>query len=85
MANNGRVRQLDRKQAKQKSKKAAAKLPRIPSSFQLLRQTFSFLWQNWQVLTGIALVYSIINVIFAGNLLGSLNDSLNTIRQHQGV
>jgi len=63
-----------------------ARLP-IPNAFSLLLSSFKLLRENWQVLLGIAVVYTLFNVVLIQNLsttasLSVLKHNLNQLPAH---
>lgn len=68
-----------RQQSKQETKKAAQKRAKIPGGFCLTWQAIKILRIHWKPLGGIALVYAVINMIFASGISG-INASIDSIR-----
>lgn len=83
-AGTARVRQLTRKQTKEKLKKEAKKQAPIPSSFRLTRQTLSIL-RFWKPLGGIFLVYLVLNVIFTTGFISDLHTTAGNISSSHNV
>lgn len=74
-----RVRNLTRKQRREKAKKEVGKRPEIPGSFKLSQQVFKTMRTYWKPLGRIFLVYLILNIVLASGL-GNINNSVNTIK-----
>jgi len=75
-----RVRLLTKKQAKEKAKKEAYKESPIPNSFQLMAKVFRDFRKFWKPLSGILLVYLVLNIIFTTGFISNINSSVSTIR-----
>jgi hypothetical protein len=65
---DGRIRKLTKKQAKGKAKKEVKVRQPLPGAFRLTAGVCGFLAKNWKPLSGIVLVYLILNVIFASGI-----------------
>jgi hypothetical protein len=74
-----RTRRLTRGQKKQAAKKKAQKRAKLPGSFRLSWLALKTLRTYWKPLGGIALVYVILNVVFASGISG-LNSSIAGIK-----
>jgi hypothetical protein len=80
-AKGGRVRKLNRKQSRQKTKKEAASRAKLPGSFRLSAQVLKTIARFWKPLAGILLVYLVLNIIFASGLSG-LSSTTNDIKNN---
>lgn len=68
-----------RKLTKAEAKKAVQKRAKIPGSFRLTWQTVKTLRTHWKPLGGIALVYALLNLVFASGVSG-INASIDSIK-----
>lgn len=87
-AASARVRKLNRKQTRAKTKKEVHSRKPIPNVFRLTGQVFSIFKKFWRPLAGIVLVYLILNVVFASGIgslstaVGNIKDDLNSNSNH---
>ena len=79
-ASSVRVRNLTRKQQRQKAKKDAQKRPALPGSFRLTAEVFKTLRKYWKPLGGIVIIYTLLNIIFASGLISSISSNVHDIR-----
>lgn len=68
-----RLRKGTKRQKKVQSKRPASNL-KVPSSFGLLSKVYKLLKTNWQVLSGIFLIYLLLNIVFASGLSNVINN-----------
>lgn len=79
-AAGGRVRKLTRKQAKGKAKKEVRIRTPLPGSFRLTVHCFQIVRDHWRVLGGIAVVYLLLNIVFAGSI-SNVSTAFSDIKQ----
>jgi hypothetical protein len=74
----GRTRKLTKKQAKTKARTEIRRRKPVIGSFRLSWHVFKIFKQYWKTLSGIVLVYLILNVIFG--VLSNVNSTFDSIR-----
>lgn len=77
-----RVRKGTKKQEKKAAKKELASRSALPGSFRLTIEVMSTLKKFWRPLGGIFLVFLILNLIFAGSLIGNFRDIVSGVRDN---
>lgn len=75
-----RLRKGTRKQEKQKAKAEVHTHAPLQNSFKLTAQTFAILKKFWKPLSGIFVVYLVLNVILTSGLIGSFGSTVTDIR-----
>jgi hypothetical protein len=76
-----RTRKLTYWQKKKAAKIKIKKRPKLPGSFQLIRQAISIIRKHWKPLGGIMLVYLILNIVFASGI-SNLGSTISQIKDN---